>query len=128
MQFSWNQQHEQAFLTLKQCLLQSAISCLPDFSPTVKPFVLQTDESAIEIGAVLEQGGQVVAYANYVLTPPEKSYSIIQQEWLAIVYALKQSRHYLLGCHFTSKLVMQYSNGWLLCRRSLSLQEFDFNI
>ena len=49
------------FVTLKQCLLQSPNSFLPDFSPTAKPFVLQTDESAIEIGAVLEQGSQVVA-------------------------------------------------------------------
>ena len=63
--------------------------------------MLQTDASAMGIGAVLEQGGQVVTYTSSVLTPPEKSYSVIQQECLAIVYALKQFRHYLLGCHFT---------------------------
>ena len=87
------------------------------------------------IGAVLEQGAQVVAYASCVLTPPEKSYSVIQQECLAIVYALKQFRHYLLGCHFTLQtdhaplqwLTSQKMEG-LLCRWSLSLQEFDFNI
>ena len=50
---------------------------------------------------VLEQHGQVVAYASCVLTPPEKSYSVIQQECLVIVYTLKQFGHYLLGCHFT---------------------------
>ena len=135
VQFSWNQQHELAFLTLKQCLLQSPILIFPDFSPTAKPFVLQTDASAMGIGAVLEQGGQVVAYASRVLTPPEKSYSVIQQECLAIVYALKQFRHYLLGCHFTLQtdhaplqwLTSQKMEG-LLCRWSLSLQEFDFNI
>ena len=97
--------------------------------------MLQTDTSAIEIGAVLEQGGQVVAYSSHVLTPPEKSYSVIQQEWLVIVYALKQFRHYLLGCHFTPQadhallqwVTSQKMEG-LLCRWSLSLQVFDFNI
>ena len=39
-----------------------------NFSPTARPFVLQTDACAQGIGAVLEQGGQVVAYANHVLT------------------------------------------------------------
>ena len=43
------------------------------------------------IGAVLEQGGQVVAYTSHVLTPAEKAYNVIQQECLGIVYALKQS-------------------------------------
>ena len=56
------------------------------------------------IGAVQEQDGQVVAYASSVLTPPEKSYSFIQQEYLAIVYALKRFRYYLLGCHFTLQI------------------------
>ena len=93
VQFSWNQQHEQALLTLKQCLLQSQILIFPDFIPTAKPFVLQTDASAMGIGAVLKQGGQVVTYANRALTPPEKSYHVIQQECLAIMYAVKQFRH-----------------------------------
>ena len=47
--------------TLKQCLLQSPILIFPDVSPTAKPFLLQTDASAMGIEAVLEQGGQVVA-------------------------------------------------------------------
>ena len=66
-----------AFLTLKQCSLQSPILIIPDFGPTAKPFVLQTDASVTEIGAVLEQAGQVVAYASRVLTPPEKSYTVL---------------------------------------------------
>ena len=77
MQFSWDQQRKQAFLTLKQSLLQSPILILPDFSPTAKPFVLQTDASAVGIGTVLEQGGQVVAYGSRVLTPLEKPYSVM---------------------------------------------------
>ena len=98
----------------------------PDNSSTAKPFVLQTDASATGIGAVLKQVGQVVAYASCVLTPSEKSYSVIQQECLAIVYALKQFKHYLLGCCFTFQtdhaplqwLTSQMMEG-LLCRWAL---------
>ena len=56
--------------------------------------MLQANANTMGIGAVLQQGGQLVAYASRVLTPPENSYSVIQQECLAIVYALKQFRHY----------------------------------
>ena len=134
-QFSWNQECEEAFLTLKQQLLQSPILIFPNFSPTARSFVLQTDASARGIGAVLEQGGQVVAYASRVLTKAERSYSVIQQECLAILYALKQFRHYLLGRQFTLQtdhaplqwLSCQKMEG-LLCRWALSMQEFDFNI
>lgn len=52
------------------------------------------------LGAVLEQDGHVIAYASRTLTAPERQYSIIQRECLAVVYALKQFRHYLLGRHF----------------------------
>ena len=87
--FSWNQECKQAFSTLKQCLVQSPVLTFPDFSSTAKPFVLQTDASSFGIGAVLEQTGKVVAYASRILTKAEKSYGVIQQECLAIVYALK---------------------------------------
>ena len=135
IQFLWNQECEQAFSTLKQYLVQSPVLTFPDFSSTAKPFVLQTDASSLGIGAVLEQDGKVVAYASRVLTKAEKSYSVIQQECLAIVYTLKQLRQYLLGCPFTlqtdhaplQRLSNQKTKG-LLCRWALSLQEFDFNI
>ena len=97
--------------------------------------MLQIDASARGIGATLEQGGQVVAYASWVLTKAERSYSVTQQECLAILYGLKQFRHYLLGGHFilqTDHAPLQWLSSQkmegLLCRWALSLQEFDFDI
>ena len=63
-------------------------------------FILQTDASTVGLGAVLEQDGHVIAYASLLLTAPERQCSGIQHECLAVVYALKQFHHYLLGRQF----------------------------
>jgi hypothetical protein len=67
------------------------------------------------------------------LKPAERNYSVIQKECLAVVYALKQFRHYLLGRHFKvfsdhaplQWLSAQKMEG-LLCRWALAIQEYDF--
>ena len=66
---------------------------------------------------------------------PQKETSVIQRECLAIVFALKQFRHYLLGCHFklsTDHATLQWLSSQkmegLLARWALATQEFDFTI
>ena len=92
------------------------------------------DASAAGLGAVLEQGG-VIAYASRSLTRAERQYSVIQRECLAIVYALKQFRHYLLGRHFrlfTDHAPLQWLSAQkmegMLCRWALAMQEYSFQI
>jgi len=124
-----------AFATLKNHLLQAPVLTYPKFTPDASEFVLQTDASAVGLGAVglgavLEQEGHVVAYASRFLIAPERQYSIIQKECLAVVYALKQSRHYLLERHFQTPLQWlsaQKMEG-MLCRWALAIQEYDFHI
>ena len=99
-QFAMTKECIDAFATLKQHLVQAPILAYPRFEPQASEFMLQTDASAVGLGAVLEQDGHVIAYASRSLTASERHYSVIQRECLAVVYALKQFRHYLLGRRF----------------------------
>ena len=54
--FQWTTAHDESFAHLKSVLTQAPVLTYPDFSATAPPFVLQTDTSAVGLGAVLEQG------------------------------------------------------------------------
>ena len=72
----------------------------PQSMADATPFQLQTGASAVGLGAVLEQGGHLIAYASHALTQSEKQYSTIQKECLTAVHPMKQVCHYLLGRPF----------------------------
>ena len=107
----------------------------PQFTADAPPFLLQTDASAVGLGAVLEQGGCAIAYASRILTKSEQQYSTIQKECLAAVYATKQFCHYLLGRPFqliTDHAPLQWLSAQkmegLLCHWALAMEEYNFNI
>ena len=133
--FTWDLACNEAFDTLKSHLVQSPDFAYPCFHQEAEPFVLQTDASAIGLGAVLEQYGHVIAYASWSLTSSERNYSVKQRECLAIVFALKQFRHYLLGRSFqihTDHEPLQWLSAQnmegMLCRWALAMQEYNFTI
>ncbi|KAL5491829.1 hypothetical protein EMCRGX_G017194 [Ephydatia muelleri] len=94
--FQWTQKNEQSFQKLKACLTEAPVLAYPQFDKHASTMVLQTDASNVGLGAVLEQDQRVVGYASRTLTKAEANYSVIQRECLAIVWAMKQFRHYLL--------------------------------
>ena len=133
--FNWTTECDEAFKTLKQNLVQAPVLAYPRFDQDAGVFVLQADASAAGLGAVLEQDGHVIAYASRGLNKPEQQYSVIQKECLAVVYALKQFQHYLLGRCFkitTDHAPLQWLSAQkmegLLCRWALAIQEYDFQI
>ena len=103
-------------------------------------FTLATDASDVGLGAVLSTAnGAVVEYASRILTKAEKSYATIEKECLAIVWATRKFRHYLIGAPFiiqtdhkplewlesskSSKARSQRLERW-----SLELRAYDFHI
>ena len=134
-QFVWSDDCHTAFNALKAKIVQAPILVYPQFDQTSPVFVLQTDASSIGVGAILEQGGHVIAYASRTLNQAEQQYSVIQKKCLAIAFALKQFRHYLLERPFelmTDHAPLQWLSSQkmegLLCWWALAMQEFDFTI
>ena len=103
-----------------------------------KDFELQIDASAVGLGAVLEQDGHVVAYASRSLTHAERQYGVTERECLAVLYAVKQFRHYLLGLAFVlhtdhqqlqwlsaKRWSVGYVIGYWHCRNLISQSNID---
>ena len=96
--FSWGPEAQATFDALKECMTTPPVLRYPDYDV---PFMLSTDASNVALGAILEQRdeeGRVhpVAYASRVLAPAERNYTVTEREGLAVVFALKKFRHYLL--------------------------------
>ena len=111
---------------------------MPDWS---KPFILDTDACDTGIGAVLSQSDSngnehIIAYANRLLTKPERNYCVASKELLAVITFLNHFQHYLIGRPF----IIRTDHGvltWLqnfkspegqLARWLEKLQEYQFII
>ena len=92
--FNWNQRQQEAFEQLKRAITNAPVLKLPD--PTLT-YTVKTDASGFAIGAELSQDGHPVCYLSHKLSPAERNYSTHEKEQLAIIYALREWRHHLLG-------------------------------
>lgn len=135
--FVWTPTAEDAFQRIKEACAQPLALHRPDFR---RPFVLQTDASAIGIAAVLYQEDQgrrlVVSYASATLTPTQRRYHCNEQECLAVVWATKKFRPYLEDREFILRTDSR-ALTWLdrtkeqkakLTRWALHLQDLSFQV
>jgi hypothetical protein len=95
--FIWGESQERAFVKLKVCLTSAPLLAAP---LDVGQFTLDTDASGHAVSAILqqEQDGvlKVICYASRVLQPSEINYCSTKIELLAVIFGLKQYRHFLL--------------------------------
>ena len=101
-EFKWTEKQQKAFETLKRKLIEYPILGYPDYE---KPFILFTDASGTELGAILSQLNEhgkeiVIAYASRSLTPAERNYPIMEQERLAIVWGIQYFHKYLIDLYY----------------------------
>lgn len=135
--FSWDEECQEAFDTLKKQLTSTPILGYP--LPEGK-FILDTDASNVGIGAVLSQlqdgRERVLGYFSKTLSKPERNYCVTRRELLAVVKSVEHFYKYLYGRRFLIR-TDHASLKWLLnfknpegqvARWMEKLQEYDFQI
>ncbi|WVY92216.1 hypothetical protein V8G54_037730 [Vigna mungo] len=95
--FGWDDTATTAFQELKKRIIAAPVLALPNFS---KPFILETDASGHDIGAVLSQDCHPIAYFSKKLSPRMQKQSVYTREFYAISEAIAKLKHYLLGHKF----------------------------
>ena len=95
-EFKWTTTVARSFELLKKVTEQPVLA-LPNFS---KVFQVDCDASGSAIGAILSQEGKPIAYFSEKLNDAKKKYFFYDQEFYAIVQALKKWRHYVLPKYF----------------------------
>ncbi|KAJ4974693.1 hypothetical protein NE237_007867 [Protea cynaroides] len=98
--FTWTDECEKCFQTLKSRLVSVPILTIP--APGL-PFTLYTDASRLGLGCVLMQGEQVIAYASRQLKEHEKNYPTHDLELAAVIHAIKTWTHYIYDEKFQIK-------------------------
>jgi hypothetical protein len=100
----------EAFRRLKEFLTTTPILKVPDMDAD---FLVCTNASKEGLGGVLMQDGRVIAYISRKMRRHEENYATHDMELLAIVYALKVWRHYLVGKKIELKiLTLQRYDDW----------------
>ena len=137
--FVWTEEAQPSFDEIKKFIARDLILAYPD--PTAL-LVVDRDASDVGLGSIISQIGSdgtehPIAYASRVLAPSEKKLSVMEREWLAVVWAITEQFHCYLYC---SKFVVQTDNrplSWMrtltrpaprIARWILKLQEYDFVI
>jgi hypothetical protein len=90
--FIWSPAAETAFQALKDALVTSLVLVPPNFA---LQFVVETDMCDVGIGAILSQNGHPVAYVSRALGPRNKTLSVYEKEYLAILLDVQLWRSYL---------------------------------
>ena len=91
--FDWTPDCEKAFFDLKHALISAPVLKFPDFS---KQFILTRYASNCGLGAVLSQDNHPCMFISRTLNKAEEKYTTSEKELLAIVWAMKRLRQYLL--------------------------------
>jgi hypothetical protein len=92
--FVWTKKCTEYFRRLKELLTKEPILKVPEMEAD---FLVCTYISKEGLGRVLMKDGQVIAYISRKLRRHEEKYALHGLVFLAIIYALKVWRHYLVG-------------------------------
>ncbi|CAN6459158.1 unnamed protein product [Victoria cruziana] len=135
--FVFSEECRRSFEKLKEALVSAPILRAPDWN---LQFEIMCDASDYAIGAILVQRVEkkpvVIYYASKSLVDAQLNYTTTEKELLAVVFALKKFRSYVLGSRviiYTDHAALKYllskkDSKPRLIRWILLLQEFDLEI
>ena len=104
--WSWTNECENAFISLKKIITANPILSFPDWS---LKFELCTDASHLGTGAILYQRDpsqprnkqlRVIGFYSYTFKKAEINYSVTEKEALAVIMAIKHFRSFIEGKQF----------------------------
>jgi len=92
--WEWTEEQQKAFNDIKKIISREVLLAYPNFN---EEFVIHTDASHTQLGAVISQNGRPIAFYSRKLNPAQTRYTTTERELLAIVETLKEFRNILLG-------------------------------
>lgn len=138
VKWEWTKECQDAFDTLKQCMVSQPILRHPDPN---KEYFLYTDASNEAMGAILSQKDDdgrehPIYYASKTFRGYEKHMSVSEKEMAAAVFGVKEFRHFLIDAKFTlitdhsalKYLLNMKDPTGKLARWSIYLSQFRFVI
>ena len=91
VKYQWTNEHEKAFITLRNAITSAPVLRAPDSS---KDYILHTDASDVAMSGIAQQYDEdnylhPVAYWSKTFNPAQRNYSVTDRECLALVTALE---------------------------------------
>ena len=107
--WKWGPEQQKSFEDMKKIISKETLLAYPDFN---EEFVIHTDASHTQLGAVIAQRGKPIAFYSRKLKPEQTRYTTTERELLSIVETLKEFRNILLG----QKIVVYTDHKNLTCK------------
>ena len=98
VKYDWKDEHRKCFDPIKRVIGREVFLAYLDFND---PFKIHTDASKLQIGAVISQKGNPIAFYSWKMNSAQHNYTTTEKELLSMVENLKEFRNILLGHQIT---------------------------
>lgn len=107
----WGESQQRAFEQIKESIVTAPVLIIPTDN---EPYRVECDASDYAVGAVLSQMHEgkwhPVAFLSKSMTAVERNYEIYDKELLAMMTALDEWRHYLMGAKHEFEIWTDHKN------------------